>query len=417
MQGAATVKVKLRSTYGKDSAIRTFNVDMVNACPSEQKINAETEAEAQGLFGEAVSISGSRAAVLSSGLNAYGLSNVGGVRIYESINGIWSYVTTVVPPAGELQNDVKPVSVLLSGNNLFLGNAAINGQAGRLWLFQRDSLGNWVRTQMIDGTASSKFGTSLAFDGTHLFVGAPSVSGAGAVLIYSLNGSTLNFVSSISGSEALSDFGASLAVEGTRLVIGAPGNAVNTSTTGTFSICSLETISVPICSRWDLANGILGGETIPMSSKLGSSVALKGNLLLVAARSWFPATLTTAPALRNGLVAVIDLGAAPPVVQIIKGGNEELYGSALAFSDTSFFVGVKEGLGKRGYVDQMSLPGSGTANATLRFRYYATDQAPQDRFGAALGVSGTSLIVGAPLDQEAGFSTSGSSTLFTILNP
>ena len=66
MQGSATVTVRLRNTYNKDSESRIFKVNFTNACPKEQKVNAELEAEAQGLLGESVSISGTRAAICTA---------------------------------------------------------------------------------------------------------------------------------------------------------------------------------------------------------------------------------------------------------------------------------------------------------------------------------------------------------------
>ncbi len=409
MQGSATVTVTLRNPYNKNSEPEKFVVNLSNGCPAEQKINADNEAEAQGAFGEAVSISGSRAAVLTSGLNAFGLVNVGGVRIYEKSGANWQYVTTVIPPSTELEADKKAISVLLNNNNLVIGNAAINANAGRIWLFQRDVSGNWNKVATLDGAAGSKFGTSLAFDGSHLAVGAPA--GNGSVEIYTLSGSTLSPTSTINGPDANSDFGSSIAVSGSRLVIGAPGSALNTTSTGDFHSCDISNIASPSCTKWALTGGKLGTETIPASSKLGSAVAIKGNLALIAAKGWYTSTADPIPAIRNGLVALVDLAAS--TVQVLKGGNEEIFGSAVDFAATSFFVGAKEGIGKRGFVDQFTLSGT----PARRFRYYGLDQAPLDRIGASLAVSGSDLLVGAPLDQERAYSTAGSATFFTILNP
>lgn len=417
MQGSATVTVKLRNPYNKESASRSFKVNFTNACPKEQKVNADLEAEAQGLLGEAVSLSGTRAAVLTTGLNAYNLSNVGGVRIYEHNGTGWVYITTLIPPSGELENDVKPTTVLLNGNNLFLGNAAINGQAGRVWLFQRDGSGNWSKVQTLSGNASSKFGMSLAFESNRLFVGAPSVSGAGSVRIFTLSGSSLSDTSTINGTDLSSDFGASVAVSGTRLVVGAPGSAANTATTGTFFSCNISNIASPTCAVWALTGDKLGTETIPLTSRLGSSVALKNNLLLVSAKNWYPSSMTSAPAIRNGLVALIDLNGGTTAVKIFKGANEELYGASVAFATSSFFIGAKEAIAKRGRVVQMALPSDGSVNATMKFNYYGLNQGALDRFGSSVAVSGNRMVVGAPLDQEAGFSTAGSATFFDIIAP
>lgn len=416
MQGTGTVTVKLRNPYNKESASRTFKITITNSCPKEQKTNAGAEIEAQGMLGESVSISGTTGAVLTSGLNAFGLSNVGGVQIFDYNGTTWNYTTTLIPPTAELENDVKPNTVLINGNNLFLGNAAINSQAGRVWLFQRNpSTGAWSKVFTLNGAPSSKLGSGLAFNGTHLFIGAPGIAGNGSVLVYALSGSSLTSTSTINGTINNSDFGVSIAVSGTRLVIGAPGNALNTTTTGTFYVCDISTISSPTCTPWDMSSGKIGTEIIPSNSRLGSSVALSGNFLLVGARGWYPSTLTTAPALRHGLAALVHLGNS--TVKVFKGSAEEFFGTSLAFASTSFFIGAKEALNKRGRVVQMGLPTDGSVNATLRFNYYGLNQGPLDRFGSSLSISGNKLLIGAPLDEEMGFSTAGSATFMEIIKP
>lgn len=418
MQGSGTIRLSLISPYNKTSNFKEIKFNFTNTCPFEQKLNASAEAEAQGLFGDSVSISGTRAAVLNAGLNAYGLANVGGVRIYELNGSNWDYkAPTLIPPVGELESNAKPNSVLLDGSHLFLGNAAINGQSGRVWYFTRDTSGNWNKSQTLNGDTGSKFGTSLYFNGTYLFVGAPGTGGIGAVRIYSLSGSTLTLVKVLNGTDANSDFGASVSGSGARLAIGAPGSVINTSTTGHFFICDISNLSSASCTPWALTNNKLGTETIPLTSRLGSSIALKSNLLLVSAKNWYSASATTPPAIRNGLVALIDLNTTSNNVKIFKGASEELYGSSIAFGSTSFFIGAKEAIAKRGRVLQMALPSDGSINATHRYNYYGLNQGPQDRFGAAISVNGNKLLVGAPLDEELGFSSAGSITFFNIINP
>ncbi len=414
MQGTATITVSLRNQYNKNSANKTFTVNLENACPEEQKINAESESKALGAFGDSVSISGSRAAVLSSAMDSYGLTNVGGVRIYEKVGTTWTYQTTIIPPSAELEADKKSTSVVLSGNNLIMSNANIGSGSGRAWLFQRDTSGNWNKAQTLNGVTNSRFGTSLAIDGSRVFIGAPG--GNGEVQIFTISGSTLTAAGTASGVDANSDFGASLAVSGNRLVVGAPGSAVNVTTTGHFFDCDITSLASPNCTKSVLTDNKLGGEIIPASSKLGSSIALSGNLLIVGARNWYASNADPVPAVRNGLVAFIDLAAGIASAKVIKGGGEEIFGSSVAIAGTSFFVGAKEALGKRGYVDQFAIPAAGAA-PTRRFRYYGLEQGPLDRFGASMAISGNTLITGAPLDVEAGYSSAGSATFFTIINP
>jgi hypothetical protein len=427
MQGSIKINVKLRNPYNKDSVTRTFNVDFTNSCPVEQKVNAETEAELQGGLGETVSISGTKAAILNPGMDSYGMQNVGATRIYELGTGTWSHITTVIPPSAELQNDIKPSTLLLSGDNLFIGANAISivntgtlSLAGRVWWYQRNTSGLWNKVLTIDGTLDKgKFGSSFAFDGTNLFIGAPSLSSNGNVFVYTLSGASATLTATIPGPDVKGAFGTSIAVSGTRLLIGAPGG---TTSTGNFFDCETTTISAPTCTKWPLISSKLGGEIIPVSAKLGSAVAIKGTDAVVAASEWF--TGSTAPNDRNGLVAFIALGpttGSANNIKILKGGSKERYGSSLAFGSTSFFVGANLAMGYRGLVDQFTIPADSTVSPILKFRYYGLEASPYDRYGTAISAtengSEAYLLVGAPVDQEQSFANAGSGTFFKIISP
>lgn len=423
MQGSATVNIKLRSPYNKDSATKTFKVNFTNACPEEQKVDAAAEAELQGGFGESVSISGTRAAVLNPGMDSYGLINVGGVRIFNRSGTTWNYLTTIIPPSVELQNDLKLSSVLISGDNLFIAANAITigtlTNAGRVWWYQRNSSDVWSKTATIDGTVyNGKFGSALAFDGTNLFVGAPSLATYGNVYIYSLGTSTPSLTATINGPNTDKYFGSSLAVSGSRMIVGAPGSS---SSTGAFFDCSLATISSPNCVKWSLPSGKLGGETIPNSAKLGSSVAIKGTKAIVAASEWYSGT--TAPTDRNGLVAYINLSTTQGTytnLKVIKGGGGEHLGISIGMADTSFFVGANKAMTYRGFVDQYSIPADSAAPTKL-FRYYGLQADTNDQFGYSMSITNNSseyyLLVGAPVDYEQGFTNAGSATFFKIISP
>jgi hypothetical protein len=424
MQGSATVNIKLRSPYNKDSATKSFKVNFTNSCPEEQKVNSDSEAELQGGFGETVSVSGTRAAALNPGQDSWGLINVGGVRIYNRVGSNWNYASTVIPPTAELQNDIKLTAVLISGDNLFIASNAITvgalANAGRVWWYKRNSTNDtWERQTMIDGSVNNgKFGTSLAFDGSHLFIGEPTLASYGNVYIYTLSGSSATLTATVLGPNTDKSFGSSIAVSGTRLLVGAPGSSTSP---GAFFDCSVATISSPNCTKWPLQSGKLGGETIPNSAKLGSSVAINGTTAVVAASEWYSGA--TAPTDRNGLVAYIKLSATQGTytnLKVLKGGGSEHLGKSIAIANTSFFVGANKAMTYRGWVDQFSIPADSAA-PIRQFRYYGLETDTNDQLGYSLSISNNGseyyMMVGAPVDYEQSLTNAGSATFFKIISP
>lgn len=136
-------------------------------------------------------------------------------------------------------------SVDVSGSYAIVSSAyedSVNGtntvmlQAGAAYIFEQDSLGQWVETQKLvpkDRDTAALFGYDVAISGNLAIVGAINVSSpnayqGGAAYIFKRNSMTGQW-SQIqkligSGRDNYDDFGRSVAISGTYIVVGDPAN-------------------------------------------------------------------------------------------------------------------------------------------------------------------------------------------------
>lgn len=191
------------------------------------------------LFGFAVALSGDAAAVgsyLDDTLAAG--DDAGSVSVFRRAPGGWVREAVLVAPDG-ISEDRFGVAVALSGDVLVVG-AYWRVEEGRLnqgavYIYERRD-GSWVfvrRLLAFDGQANNFYGFSLAFDGTHLVVGAPGnselASDGGAAYVYRrLSNGTWQLQTKLRpqgvADNALA--GISVAVAGSTIAVGAPQDRV-----------------------------------------------------------------------------------------------------------------------------------------------------------------------------------------------
>ena len=106
----------------------------------------------------------------------------------------------------------------------FIFNGGLRGQAGAVYIFVRDSAGEWTeqaRLTASNPTAAANFGKAVAISGDTLVVGAPGQFGTAYVFIRS--GSAWSQPANLTASnpDPFDAFGTSVAVSGDTIVVGA----------------------------------------------------------------------------------------------------------------------------------------------------------------------------------------------------
>jgi hypothetical protein len=334
--------------------------------------------------------------------------------------------------------DLLGGAVALSGNTLLAGAPSANGDAGAVFTYTRKSATVTALTTLAaaDGQLGDGFGTSLAFDGKTLVVGAPYANyGAGTVYLFSYSAGVWKPAGELTATDGQQGdfFGLSVSLSGATLAIGAPGRI---NDTGAVYLYSKKGAAWKLQSKLAASDG-------QSEDAFGLSVALDGNNLLVGAPNadtlvssgagaaylyslaggkWQPLTKLFPPdgqfgaqfgaavglSGNNAAVGAPGDGSLASVVytyvQTTAGWlpNSELndgwmqsdgFGAALALSGNTLLVGAYDGNALTGAAYLFSLKSGAWS---LTYVYTALDGQQGDDFGVAVSLSGTSVLIGAP---------------------
>jgi hypothetical protein len=320
-------------------------------------------------FGASISLDGDRLAVGAPNDNG----EIGAVYLFDrNLGGAeqWGQLKKLTPENGEA-GDYFGVSVVLQNDLLFIGADGDDdkaGDAGTVYLFQRNQGGvdQWGFVKKIYSTHTDHgdhFGSAMAFDRDTLVVGAPfddlvGANRAGKVIVFERNqdgADQWGEVKVIWTSDAVTDdfFGTSVAISGDYLAAGAIGQDAFGSDSGAVYIFFRHEGGL---NQWGATKKIIASDG-GMSQKFGTSVSMRGPLLLV--------------------------GEPEDGTFITGNGAAYLYG---------YFQG---GIGNWGEVAHL----------------LASDAANLDGFGGAVVLGPNHLFVGARLDDDRG-DNSGSVYVF-----
>lgn len=249
-------------------------------------------------------------------------------------------------------------SVVLRGNSLLIGSpyADVNGNvdAGKVYLWERDTQGNWNPSSQLDagaqGQEGDSFGVSMAVSGSTLVVGASEASSGsslftGAAYIFKKNGQgQWTFDQRIVANDARSDvaFGDQVAIENNLMAITAPRDDSSAILGGSVYIFERTSAAQP----WRQVAKLSPPD--PQTGDLfGISVAIKDGLIAVGANGRAGAPLESNPqfpAPAAGNVFIYQKGALRweqrAVLMVEKGQPLEGFGTSLAFSDNGLIIGA-----------------------------------------------------------------------------
>ncbi|MFZ4720452.1 MAG: LamG-like jellyroll fold domain-containing protein [Ilumatobacteraceae bacterium] len=265
--------------------------------------------------------------------------------------------------------------------------------------------------------ANDRLGSSIAIDGTTVVAGSPFNSArtqfGGSASVFSRTGTTLALQATLTPSDpGLVDFfGNAVAVSGDTVVVGSyANNGVGTDSGAAY-------VFVRTGTTWTQQAKLFGSETTT-GDQFGFSVAIDGDLIAIGAPLDDLPGLTDAGAVyvfaRTGGVWLQQakvVAAAP--------GTSDTFGSSVALDAAGgrLAVGVPQDDG----VDDLSQD-AGSLQVSLQTG--TTWSAPQvlaasgvqagDRFGAAVAISPTTVVAGAPLDDDLG-NDSGAAYVFNLV--
>jgi hypothetical protein len=295
-------------------------------------------------------------------------------------------------------------SVAISGTTAIVGAPGANispfifgVDAGVAYLFDASAGTQTGRLTPSDGSDDDRFGRSVAISGTTAIVGSATDEAgffSGSAYLFDISDpSNPVEIAKLTAPipAAFDDFGVSVATSDTVAIVGVPGDDQEGSDAGAAYL-------------FDTATGAqiarLTANDAGASHAFGASVAISGDNVLVRAAG-------------DGSVYLFDISDPFSPTQIAKltasGASTGEAFSSVAIAGTTAMLGASDNAGAGSvYLFDISQPSNPVETAKL----IASDGAPGDLFGFSVALSGTTAIVGAFADDDAGIWT-GSAYLFS----
>lgn len=339
----------------------------------------------------------------------------GAVKIFDTTTGALLFVLNNPSPANF---DNFGFAVAISGTRVVVGAYRDDTgvpDAGSAYVYNLAGPTPTVPVLVLNNPTPASgdyFGLSVAISGLRVAVGTPfdgtAASNSGAVYVYNLASGTPTVPTAIltnpdAGFDAR--FGSSVALSGQRLVVGAPNDNTGAVDAGSAYAYDLlgATPTIPVA--------VLRNPAPASADNFGTSVGISGTRVIVSA------DLDDTGALSAGTVYAYDIGTATPTVPTHTLDNPspaatDVFGRSVAISGTLVLVGVKGD--DTGATDAGSAYVFDLAGVTPAVPVHTISNptpAFDDDFGAATGISGTRVIIGAPNDHTAA-TNAGSAYLY-----
>lgn len=355
-------------------------------------------------FGFSVAVSGNTAVIGAP--RVFDQSNPGKAHVFvRSATGTWSLQQTLfVSTSGR---DGFGTSVQIQGDTIIV-SAPWQEPSGNVWrgavyVFVRSS-NIWTQQAVLTAVqtgADGRFGTITSFDDDTLVVVASRFPTAPAlVYVFVRNGTewSQQQVLGVDGPGSSPEFGRSIAISGDIIVVGNP----------------IGRGSVKIWNRngtsWNVQNGLTTDDNV---LRYGDEIALSANTLAVKAYndpSQFNPASVYVYVTNNGGESWLSQGKIlPPDMP----GFEEYFGNALDLEGDTLIVGdPQENINTpngKGYIVEYRRQGRFWSRQRI---LTATDGAFADAFGVSVAVSGSTIFAGAWYDDVGSNSDQGSAYIF-----
>jgi hypothetical protein len=301
-------------------------------------------------------------------------------------------------------------SVAVSENNILVGafrDDTSANDAGAAYLYQFNSVtGVWDETLLLaaDGAADDFFGKRVSISGNSALIGAigddDGGADSGAAYLFQYNPSTNNWDQlklTASDAAAGDSFGTDVSISDNNIIIGALGDDDNGATSGSAYLFQYNSLTDNwIETKLTASDGAAGDQ-------YGNKVAVSDNNVIIGAISdqdngvgSGSAYIYQYNALTNSWVEKVKLVPS-------DGAASDNFGSSVAISGNRAIVGA--------WKDDDNGAQSGSAYifefnpvtfAWDETKLVPTDGQTEDQFGIAVGISGSTAIVGAWLDDQNG---------------
>lgn len=255
-----------------------------------------------------------------------------------------------------------------------------------------------------DGVGGDFFGYTVAMSGNVALVGSPfAASSAGAVYVFMESGGTWTQTQKLTPSNGAQDgyFGRSLAIDGTTALIGAPAAGLG-GAQGAVYVFSESNDTWSQTQELQAIDGVAG-------DSFGSAVAMHGSTAMVSA----PRATVNGNYAQGAVYVFTDSNGSWIQAQKLisnDGAEDDFFGRSLALLADTAVVGedyynLDQGTA---YVFTKS---AGSWSQTQQL--FASDGVPNDHFGEAVALYGTTVLVSSPQATVNGHYAHGAVYVYT----
>ncbi|QJE97054.1 choice-of-anchor D domain-containing protein [Luteolibacter luteus] len=356
-------------------------------------------------FGSAVSISGDLVVVGSPDSDS-GATRAGRVSVHDLASSKPSATLAFIENPTPAFNDAFGAAVAASAPWIVIGAPGDDAgapNAGSVYSYNFSAGPATSPAHVLPNPAPEAgdgFGTAVAVSGSLVAVGSPlddmGAVDSGVVHVFDLSSENPAVPVFIipNPTPAVDDrFGCSVGISGTRLIVGAMRDDVGATNSGTAYVFDLDG-NLPTIPWLTLSNPSPAAE-----DGFGNAVAVFFNRVVVAASA------DDTGATDAGSVYVYDLGAATPHQPVFtipnpSPSNDDRFGQAVAVAEPRVVVGAHLDNSPtdsgRAYTFNMVSATPTIPSATLA----KNTPTNGDQFGSSVGVSGSIVVVGVPLDNK-----------------
>ena len=408
--GTIVVGVPANDDLGNDAgAAVVYEFESVNGWAETTTLLA-SDGSGASHGGHACAISGDIAVV---GAPAQ-YSGPGVATIFErDAEGSWIETTSLSDGTGQF-GTLFGYAVTASGDTVIVGARGLDGDAGRIYVFEPDAEGAWSESQVLiasDASSYDRAGWSIASDADVVVIGAiygdAGVNDAGSAYVFERGAANVwSEIAALSAAdgESSDQFGYSVAVSGDRAVVGSPFDDDLGVDSGSVYIFDRDADGSWVqTAKLQASNG----ET---SQQFGTALSCLGDLVVVGVPK---------DAGDQGAVYVFEYVGGIGWSEVARltapeGNGGDLFGCSVACEAGRLIAGA------RGDDDTPYDSGSiylfdrqPNGSWQIAVKRAASDAYGGDQFGWSVALQGSTIVAGAREEDEAGKSA-GAAYVFEL---
>jgi len=351
-------------------------------------------------FGDAVSISGDTIVIGASYDDDKGSSS-GSAYIFGLEGSTWEEKLLA---SDGMETDFFGMSVALSGDAAIVGayyNDAIGLTSGAAYIYRFDGT-SWFEEQKLiafDGEAGDHFGYTVAISGDVAIVGAPSNSEEnvyyGSAYVFRFDGTNWNQEQKLTTSDGILEraLGATVAIFGDIAVIMADGDDGMGNRTEGVYVFRFNGLN------WVEQAKLLAFDGV-RDSFFGRSFSISGNTMVIGAAYDDDNGISSGAAYVFHYNGTNWVGQAKLLAS--DGAARDNFGDSVSISGDTVLIGAPADDDNGDYSGSAYVFRFSDPNWIQEAKLTAFDGAAEDRFGTTVAISGDTAVIGAYLDDNKG---------------